>query len=427
MNDINESESGYVDPPAADCYAGTVMCDVEVIGRTKINVIARGRRYGRQWLLKGLREELRDSASMQRRLQKEFEIQSRLRHPSVAQAVGLEHVDGLGLCIVQEWVDGVTLQQALRKEKMPAAERRRIIRALVETVAYLHSRGIVHRDLKPSNVMIRDIGREVVLIDFGLADTADYIEVKGPAGTPGFISPEQMEAGGVNPADDVYSLGVIMAQLAPCYTAISRRCAKPLGSRPTDASQLLKMLRRRDRRPKMLVAAALAVAVAVLAVFAVARIQSLERAARDSSRRVEELSADNAGNMALVSSLKDTLATVRGNLDDAKGELAQIAEYENLKQSLYREGCLRIDSLLTRYDRGAFTDVAKGDYNDFSIKQTELMGNLKTSIERYCASLASSSLSKEDIDKIRMDLWNYQAVKYSEYQSVWLKRIDPAI
>lgn len=98
---------------------------------------------------------------------------------------------------------------------MKSSERRRIIRDLIEAVAYLHSRGVVHRDLKPSNVMIRDVGKEVVVIDFGLADTSDYVELKGGAGAPGFISPEQMKSGGADPADDIYSIGVIMKLLPP--------------------------------------------------------------------------------------------------------------------------------------------------------------------------------------------------------------------
>lgn len=101
MSRREETESGYIGTPDIDRYTGSDIQDVEVIRLTKNNVIARGCRYGRQWFLKGLREELRDSYRMQRQLQKEFEIHSRLRHPSVVQVVGLENINGLGLCIVQ--------------------------------------------------------------------------------------------------------------------------------------------------------------------------------------------------------------------------------------------------------------------------------------------------------------------------------------
>ena len=81
--DHNEAESGYLEPFETKGFINSTICDVEIIRITKTYVIARGRRYGRQWFLKGLREELRDSTIMQRRLMKEFEIHSRLWHPSV--------------------------------------------------------------------------------------------------------------------------------------------------------------------------------------------------------------------------------------------------------------------------------------------------------------------------------------------------------
>lgn len=115
---MNQSESGFIGTPETDGNIGSQMRDIEVIRVSKTNVIARGRRYGRQWFLKGLREGLRDSAVMQRQLQKEFEIHSRLRHPSVPQLVGLENIDGLGLCIVEEWIEGVTLHEALQQKKI---------------------------------------------------------------------------------------------------------------------------------------------------------------------------------------------------------------------------------------------------------------------------------------------------------------------
>lgn len=56
-----ETESGYVGKEESTCYVGSSITDVEVIRVTAVNVIARGRRYGRQWLLKGLREEFREA------------------------------------------------------------------------------------------------------------------------------------------------------------------------------------------------------------------------------------------------------------------------------------------------------------------------------------------------------------------------------
>lgn len=425
MNNSEDRESGFIGMPEESSYVDSVMRDIEVLRITKTNVIARGRRYGRLWFIKALREELRDSVTMRKQLLKEFEIHSRLRHPAVVQAVGLENIDGLGLCIVEEWVEGITLREALQNGNINSSERRRIIHDIVKAISYLHSRGIVHRDLKPSNVMIRDIGREIVIIDFGLADTADYVEIKAPAGTPGFISPEQMHSGGAEPADDVYSLGVIMAELTPGYSAISRRCIKPLSERPADASNLLKLLDRRARRPKILMTAMIVIAIGFLVAFAIMRISSLERAARDSDIKMAELNIRNADNISLVSALKDSLSTMQGNLDNAKDELAKISRYENLKQSTLKEGYRLVDNALARADKDVFSKITPEDAYKYTDKIIELTNKLTSAIDTYCTARQSSSLQREDLEKIRADLYNYVGVKLSEYQNTWLKRINP--
>ena len=223
MDDFNDSESGFINEPDKEFGVTTGLTDVEILRISRINVIARGRRFGRRWLLKALRSELRESPSYRRQLQKEFEIHSRLHNPAVVQAVSFEDVEGLGMCIVEEWIEGKNLHNLLQEGKLSKGDRRRIMREIILAVGYLHAHGVIHRDLKPSNVMIRNAGQGVVLIDFGLADTDDYVELKQAAGTPGFISPEQENEQHANISDDIYSLGVIMKELSPEYVGIATR------------------------------------------------------------------------------------------------------------------------------------------------------------------------------------------------------------
>lgn len=427
MSQCEEPESGYIGASEADFYAGSTMRDVEVLRVTGTNVIARGRRYGRQWFLKGLRAEFRDSVAMKRQLLKEFELHSRLSHPSIVRAEALEEVEGIGLCIVQEWVEGHTLGETLRKGELTSSERRRIMRELTAAVAYLHGCGVVHRDLKPSNVMIRDVGREVVLVDFGLADSSDYVELKQPAGTPGFISPEQMSDGGANPADDVYSLGVIMREVCPRYGMISRRCTGRAARRPADAGRLLRALRRRDRLPRIIWSAMIAAALVAVALFTVRRIISLENSARDSGALVSELSEKNARNAALVSTLQDSLSGVHLRLDDAENELEEVKGHERLRQNALSQGYRRIDTVLRKADREVFSKFTSADLPGYTDALIKLTGTLSKTVEDYHSSLAGTGLSPEDTERIKADLYNYQAVKLSEYQNRWLKRINPSM
>ena len=94
----------------------------------------------------------------------------RLQHPGVVQAVNMENVAPLGNCIVMEWVEGMTLKQWL-EGNTSQADREHVGLQLLDTLAHIHSHGIAHRDIKPSNIMVTSNGKNVKIIDFGLADT----------------------------------------------------------------------------------------------------------------------------------------------------------------------------------------------------------------------------------------------------------------
>ncbi|WP_005035219.1 ATP-binding protein [Holophaga foetida] len=91
---------------------------------------------------------------------------------------------------------------------------RRALVDLVHGMGALHEAGIIHRDLKPGNVLITPQGR-LVILDFGLAThlVTESKDAGGPAGTPAFIAPEQLEGGECSPASDWYSLGVMLYQV----------------------------------------------------------------------------------------------------------------------------------------------------------------------------------------------------------------------
>ena len=226
----DSSASGYL----SDSFEGIsqTFTDVEILATSEVNVVAKAKRYGRWWLLKGLRKEVAGEAGYQQRLRKEFEILMQLQHPGVVMAVGLEDVEVLGLCIVMEYVDGVTLKEWLTK-KPTRQMRLRVMQDITDAVSYLHTKGIVHRDLKPTNIIVTSNGSHVKLIDFGLADTDSHAILKQPAGTPDYMSPEQIQTAVADGRNDIYSLGIIMQQmeLGWRYHYIINRCLRPIEQR----------------------------------------------------------------------------------------------------------------------------------------------------------------------------------------------------
>ena len=171
-------------------------------------------------------------------LQKEFDIMSQLQHPMIVSVYSLEEVSGLGLCIVMEWIDGMTLGEWLKKKDNTLSQRRYMADMLSDALAYIHSRQTEHRDLKPSNIMVTHNGLHMKLIDFGLSDTDHYAILKAPAGTEGYMAPDG--------PSDIYSLGCILRELRLGWWSrlVIRKCCAPSIQRYTDIKTIKRDLHR---------------------------------------------------------------------------------------------------------------------------------------------------------------------------------------
>lgn len=211
----------------------------------------RAKRYGRWYALKKLNEDTAQQMAYAQVLRKELEVLMQMQHPNVVQAVGLEEVEGIGPCIVMEYVDGVTLETLMENDgQTTQAERRRMVCELCEAVAYIHSLGIVHRDLKPENIMVTRNGHRIKLIDFGMADTDQHAVLKQPAGTLRYMAPEQAQTAEPDVRNDIYSLGTIISQmqLGRGYRKIAERCLKPIHQRYQSVAELQADLRKAGNR-----------------------------------------------------------------------------------------------------------------------------------------------------------------------------------
>ena len=250
--------SGIISPQEA--HVSGSFTDLRPIPCNGPNTLCKAKRYGRWWMLKGLKSIFQQEETYRNMLRKEFDILISLQHPNIVSATSIEEVDGLGPCIVMEWVDGMTLADLLSKEASDDTRRKparrtlhlNIIYQIVDALRYLHSKQIVHRDLKPSNIMITHNGCNVKLIDFGLADTDSYDILKQPAGTMGYMSPEQQTLRRADARNDIYSLGCIMEgmNLGSGYNSIINRCKANVGERYADASDVEHALRKVEAKGK---------------------------------------------------------------------------------------------------------------------------------------------------------------------------------
>jgi serine/threonine protein kinase len=117
---------------------------------------------------------------------------------------------------VMQYIQGMDLREELKREgRLQVPRITDIAKQLCGALAYAHEKRIVHRDIKTSNVMIKEDG-SVMLMDFGLSKFVE--ETAGTktsvSGTPYYMSPEQTLGEGVDYRTDIYSLGVMLYELA---------------------------------------------------------------------------------------------------------------------------------------------------------------------------------------------------------------------
>jgi serine/threonine protein kinase len=191
--------------------------------------------YGRDVAIKLYRESTGDDESEARIARKMFfneaQMVGRLQHPNILPIFDAGEENGR-YYVVMEHVHGArTLAAYCRPDNLlPIDEVVRILFSAARALHYAHTRGVVHRDLKPSNIMLT-VDNDVRVIDFGIAVWRDgaISSIRGVAGSPSYMSPEQVKSEDLGPATDVYALGAVMYELLT-------------GRRPFKASNLAKLL-----------------------------------------------------------------------------------------------------------------------------------------------------------------------------------------
>ncbi len=210
----------------AEGLAGTQLGPYEIsaeIGRGGMGVVylAHDTRLDRPVALKMLSPRLARDARLRERLRREARAAARLTHPGIATVYSLEEF-GDRICIVSEYVQGPTLQQYLSGRKLPFDQVLDIALQIARSLAAAHAEGIVHRDLKPENIIRTDSGT-VKILDFGLARVESRNGVSsGPRltqsgmflGTPAYASPEQLLGSAVDRNTDIFSLGIVLYEMA---------------------------------------------------------------------------------------------------------------------------------------------------------------------------------------------------------------------
>ncbi|MDA8021253.1 MAG: protein kinase [Thermoanaerobaculia bacterium] len=186
---------------------------------------------------------LQDPSSTPQALLAEARAAARLSHPNIVQIYDVGHRGG-GVFVVMELVPGPTFEELLRQQQMSVPWLRRIGRQIADALAHAHARQIVHRDLKPSNLLWSAEEERVKLTDFGLARVSDDVSGKvatRPAGTPSYMSPEQIRGDDLDFRADIYAFGCVLFEMAtgrPVFSTGISSLQQHLYENPADPRSL---------------------------------------------------------------------------------------------------------------------------------------------------------------------------------------------
>ena len=181
-------------------------------------------KLARDVALKVLPREMARDPERLARFQREARAVAALNHPHIVTIFSVEEADGVHF-LTMELVEGQALDRMIPEGGFPLDRIIEIAGALADALSAAHEKGIMHRDLKPANVMVTDDGR-VKVLDFGLAketraeanentlSLAAHTQAGVVMGTPAYMSPEQVVGRALDHRTDVFSLGVMLHEMA---------------------------------------------------------------------------------------------------------------------------------------------------------------------------------------------------------------------
>jgi serine/threonine-protein kinase len=150
------------------------------------------------------------------RFMNEVGLMAHVKHPNVVEMIDYGTTEEGLAYLIMPLYEGEDLRTTLRRSgPLPWPRARNLLLQLCEALEAVHAQSIVHRDVKPSNCLrvVEDEQERIKLLDFGVARRIGSGPEESVVGTPEYMSPEQARGEPVDPSTDIYSLGIVLAEL----------------------------------------------------------------------------------------------------------------------------------------------------------------------------------------------------------------------
>lgn len=186
---------------------------------------------GRKVIIKALKAEHANEQKCRQNLKKEYELTSELDHKCIRKALGFETIQGLGDCIILEYIEGKSLAEHVRVGTLNEKQIKTVLIDICDALNYMHQRMIIHCDLKPENVIVTANDYRAKVIDIGLPETEYKTDRELLIKENEFIAPELIKGEECDPRSDVYSLGKIIEfiserNLLSQFSSVATHCTQ---------------------------------------------------------------------------------------------------------------------------------------------------------------------------------------------------------
>ena len=176
-------------------------------------------------------KECADDAACKASLKLEFETTSILDNKYIRRALDFVQIEGMGDCIVFEYVEGKSLAEHVRVGTLSEKQVKSVLSEVCEALYYLHRNGIVHCNLNPDNIMVTANDCRVKLIDIGVPETKQEADRELLIKEMEFVAPEIIKGEDFDSRADIYSLGKIMEfigerNISKQFSAVATHCTQ---------------------------------------------------------------------------------------------------------------------------------------------------------------------------------------------------------